>query len=654
MFGNISSWRRGLLALTTARTLYHNLPLKYTHKRRLKNYVYRFIRLIDRILASLEKWRVSKSDDWAGRITPASFQQPEKSSIEAESPIFRPTESGRVNRCTGELIQRRGGGGSPDVGQGPEVSIVIPVFNHLDFTLHCLQSIADTPTQFVFEVIIVDDASTDETGVALSVRDDIRYIRNEENKGFIISCNRGAAEAKGKYLVFLNNDTKVVPGWLDELVRTFANFDNVGLVGSKLVYPNGRLQEAGAIVWNDGSGWNYGRDDDPDRPEYNYLREVDYVSGASIMVPKALFDQVGGFDERYTPAYYEDTDLAFKIRQFGLKVLYQPLSRVIHFEGISSGTDITAGVKSYQAMNTQKFRERWQEVLNFHGNHGERSNMERDRYVGCRALLIDSHTPTPDRDSGSIDTFEFIKILQSLSYKVTFAPHDLAFHNCYTENLQRRGVECLYSPYTKSIESHLKKSGKQYDIIVLFRLDNAAHYMDHVRKHCPNVKIIFDTVDVHHLRERRRAERKNSPRLHHDAAETEQIELNLMEKVDATIVLSSTEYSMLAKATIGAKLFLIPFFRDVLGRTSDYDNRQDILFLGGFKHQPNIDAVQFFVREIFPLIKGQVPGIKFFIVGSDPTSAVLALASDDVIVTGYVEDLSEYMDHCRLTVAPLR
>src|SRR5690606_9758826 len=132
----------------------------------------------------------------------------------------------------------------------------------------------------------------------------------------------------------------------------------VGLAGSKLIFSDGRLQESGGLVFADGGGWNYGRFDDPRKPEYCFLRDSEYVSGASIAIGAALWQQLGGFDECYEKAYYEDTDLAFKVRQAGRRVVVQPLSQLIHFEGISSGTDITAGVKRYQVVNGEIFRER--------------------------------------------------------------------------------------------------------------------------------------------------------------------------------------------------------------------------------------------------------------------------------------------------------
>src|SRR5262249_36533764 len=155
----------------------------------------------------------------------------------------------------------------------------------------------------------------------------------------------------------------VEEGWLDELRDTFDARPDAGTVGSKLIYPDGALQEAGGIIWADGAASNFGKGDDPSRPEYNYLRPVDYLSGASIMLPRDLLRQLGGFDESYGPGYYEDVDLAFRVRAAGKSVLYQPMSCVTHYEGITSGTDSRSGAKASQIANRPKFLDRWREAL---------------------------------------------------------------------------------------------------------------------------------------------------------------------------------------------------------------------------------------------------------------------------------------------------
>ena len=212
-------------------------------------------------------------------------------------------------------------------------------------------------------MIVVDDASGD-PGVEL-LRDvaGLRLEINPANLGFLKTCNRAAQLARGEYLFFLNNDTLVCEGWLEPLLAVFDTFPDAGLVGSKLLFPDGTLQEAGGIVWSDGSAWNYGRSDDPDKPEYNYVREADYISGCAILVPRALWDELGGFDELFAPAYCEDSDLAFRVRAAGRKVYYCPFSAIVHLEGSTQGTDVTSGIKAYQVENTKKLYERWRETL---------------------------------------------------------------------------------------------------------------------------------------------------------------------------------------------------------------------------------------------------------------------------------------------------
>ena len=229
----------------------------------------------------------------------------------------------------------------PDLN--PVVSIVIPVFNKFDLTYACVKSIEEHGARIPYEIIIVDDCSRDETVLAsLAFFGNVRLVRNSANSGFVLSCNRGFAAARGEYVVFLNNDTQVKPGWLDELYETLCRDPKVGIAGSKLLYPDGRLQECGGIIWRMGDGWNWGRDQDASDPRFCYMRDSDYVSGAALMIKSSLFDEIGRFDERYVPAYYEDTDLCFKVRSRGYRTVVQPASEIVHFEGASAGTSSPA------------------------------------------------------------------------------------------------------------------------------------------------------------------------------------------------------------------------------------------------------------------------------------------------------------------------
>ena len=446
------------------------------------------------------------------------------------------------------------------------------------------------------------------------------------------------------------------PRWLDELIGTLEANPEIGLAGSKLIYPDGRLQEAGGIVWRDGTAWNYGRLDDARKPEFCYLRDVDYCSGASIALSRKLWDQLGGFDDYYEFAYCEDSDLAFRVRQAGFRTVMQPLSMLVHFEGISSGTDITQGVKSYQIENSKRFLARWKNILAKHRENGESPQLEKERTLTKRALLIDHITPEPDKDAGSVTALATMRALQEVGYKVSFIPAtNYAFVGDDSRRLQRMGVEAIYGPYYTNIEQYLHEAGSEIDVVFIFRVGQAEDCLDDIRNLCPQAKVIFHTIDLHFLRELREAKLKNSEEKRITAEETRKREIGLMASVHLPIVHSEYEQQSLREIAPSLSTYVFPLILDVIGRKNEFENRKDILFLGGYRHQPNVDAVLYFVREIWQYIHKARPDMRFLIIGSRPPEELLKLdGKDNIKVVGYVKDLEEYFEYARLSIAPLR
>lgn len=537
----------------------------------------------------------------------------------------------------------------------PLVSVVICVHGRWEYTARCLASIAAVPGKVPFEVIVVDDASPDDTAARLVQVKGIRVVSLPANAGFLRAANAGMAARLGQHVLLLNNDTEVTAGWLDALVQVLDDDPAAGVVGAQLVYPDGRLQEAGGIIFNNGAGWNVGRGDNPDLPAYGYRREVDYCSGAALLVrDRVLASAGGGFDESFAPAYYEDTDLCFQARAAGLKVIYQPRSRIVHHEGVSHGTDENAGVKAYQAVNRDRFVEKWATELQQQAAHHESSVALAARH-GARpiCLVIDHEIPKWDEDSGSLRMTSLLEILVKDGYDVTFLAHNRADSPRHRRMLQDLGIEVLWGEV--DTWAVLTRYSARLGAVVLSRPHLAWDYLPMVRQLAPHATLLYDTVDLHHVREGRRAKLENSAALLAVSAAIRELELSLIRTVDVTLVVSAEEQRYLHDITPDADVRVVSNVHRLRFPTTSRDQRHGLLFVGGFRHPPNVDAVAWFVAEIFPLVRAQLPDVVIRIVGSSMPPEITELGSiDGVEILGWVSDLAPVLDRSRVSVAPLR
>ncbi|MEO6227720.1 MAG: glycosyltransferase, partial [Thermomonas sp.] len=537
----------------------------------------------------------------------------------------------------------------------PLASIVIPVHGAFAHTLACLRAIAAHPPTAAIEVIVVDDASPDDSLAQLSQIDGLRLHARDINGGFIAASNDGAALAHGEYLLFLNNDTVPQSGWLDALLRTFDEHADSGLVGAKLVYPDGRLQEAGGVVFADGSAWNYGRHEDSADCRFDYLRDADYLSGAAIAIPRALFQQLGGFDVRYTPAYYEDTDLAFAVRAAGRRVLYQPEAVVVHDEGTTAGTDPSSGTKAAQVRNQHVFAAKWGDALAAQLSPGSIPTPALLHRRQPQVLIIDDRPPQPDRDSASLRLINLMRMLIADGAHVVFLPANRTADGQYTQALQQLGVECWHAPHAARIPVWLREHGPRFDTVLVCRHYVAREFMPLLRRYALRARILFDTIDLHYLRERRAAELSGDAGALRAALRTRELELELIAAADTTLVVSSVERDLLRIDAPNADVRILSNLHQVAGHGPGWAQRRDLLFVGGFRHPPNVDAVLWFVRSVFPLIRAAQPDVRFHCVGGDVPAEIHALGSQAGIeIHGHVPDLQPWLDDCRVSVAPLR
>ena len=536
------------------------------------------------------------------------------------------------------------------------VSVIIPVYGQCAVTMRCLRSIAATWFDTLkTEIIVVDDCSGDETSRVLATIPGITVLRNARNLGFIRSCNRAASIATGRYLCFLNNDTEVRNAWLDHLVSTADADSSIGAVGAKLLYPDGRLQEAGNIIWRDGTGWNYGRSDNPADPMFNFKREVDYCSGACLLVKTDLFREVGAFNEDLAPAYYEDADLCFALRERGYKVVYEPRSEVVHYEGVTSGTADAGGAKRHQDLNRPKFLRRWQRVLAEHyENDPENVYVAARRLCGRRTvLMIDSYVPMHDREAGSARVWEIAKILRSAGYRVVFQPDNWAGIEPYTTQIQGLGVEVIHHvDGARTREERTRDVLPGVSVAWVSRPEICEKWLSLLREY-PQIRVLYDTVDLHHVRLRRQSQLEGTTKTESWKA-IETVELGCAEAADATITVTEAEKELLMSAGV-RRAYIVPTIHDPkVAEPNDYEATDGLLFIGGYGHAPNVDAVVWLCREIMPIVWRSLPGLRVTLLGSAPPREVLALRSERVAVPGYLPEVdNQFLSH-RIFCAPMR
>lgn len=272
-----------------------------------------------------------------------------------------------------------------------------------------------------------------------------------------------------------------------------------------------------------------------------------------------------------------------------------------------------------------------------------------------RLLLIDACTPTPDRDSGSIDVFNSIRIFIDSGFNITFIPEgNLLYASQYTSNLQDLGVTCLYQPEVKSVNAWLRAHGDTYTLVILFRAPIAIRHLSDIRRFCPQAKVIFSTLDLQFLRESRKNALKTA-----DSQPFQgwvyKAELDAIQRADAVIVISDVEKAILHTLDPELLVFTVPLIREIPGRGSNsFSARKGVLFIGNYQHPPNLDGLIYFIKTIWPSIRAAQPDIELYVVGSYMPELIREYADQGIRPIGYLEDLQPIMNQTRVAIAPLQ
>jgi GT2 family glycosyltransferase len=543
----------------------------------------------------------------------------------------------------------------------PQVSIILILHNRAELTYSCLLSLLEVsiPT----EILIIDNASTDETQELLSLLTGCKSITNPENIGFLRACNQAAQLAKGEHLLFLNNDTQLLPGSLEAAVTTLAADPKIGAVGGSIRLLDGKLQEAGSIIWRDGSCLGYGRGQDPEAPEFMFRRSVDYVSGVFLLTPRELFEAMGGFDEAFLPAYYEETDYCMRLWQQGYQVIYDPEVKVIHYE-FASSTKAQDAI-ALQQTHQQIFVKRHQEMLLQH-LIPQAANIISARHAAQRPqkriLFIEDKIPHVNEGSGFPRSNQILNHLHQLGYMLSVLPFSIP-HHCPWEKAYRdvdRGIELVQGRGKDDFFAFIKARPQYYDIIWICRPHNLAYFtanMEEIRPLIGDAKIVYDSEAVFSNRDIAKAQ------LDQDTVQIEALanqldaELAMGMHADAIIAVNEMEASQF-REEVDQPVFVLDASFPIKPSSSQFEQRSGLLFVGNMDHDdsPNVDSIEWLLTEVYPHIAKRMETPRLTLIGSQRSAKIQALARQHACVRqiGQVEDLAPFFARSRVFVAPTR
>ncbi|HEY8574109.1 rhamnan synthesis F family protein [Phenylobacterium sp.] len=529
----------------------------------------------------------------------------------------------------------------------PEVSVLLVLFNQAELTYQCLRSLAfalDRPS----EVIVLDNASSDRTSDLLDRLDGVRVIRSPENLHFLRGVNLAAGEAKGEALLLLNNDTRVRPGSVAAACSRLEQEPDLGAVGGKIVLLDGTLQEAGSIIWRDGSAVGHGRGADPWQPDFQFRRDVDYCSAAFLMVRRDLFERLGRFDEAFAPAYYEETDLCMRIRGAGFRVAYDPAIEVLHFEFGSS--ESSAAALELQSRHRDRFVERHRAVLD--AEHLPPQAPQLDARIRPppkrRLLIVEDQVPYRHLGAGYPRANELLHAAHAAGWFVTFYP---AFHPDADWTTAYAAVppdvEIAAERGRENLAQFMHERVGFYDAAIVSRPHNMepfARALRQVPQFLTRDRIIYDAEAIFAARDA-----KGSP-----AAVA--AELALARDTAAVFAVNAAEAASFRAAGCGNVRVLGHGIEAQPSRTG-FAPRRDVLFVGALDedNSPNSDSLVFFVGEVMPKLDRLI-GTDWVlkVAGRSAAPTVQALASPRVQLLGMVPDLAPLYGKARLFIAPTR
>jgi GT2 family glycosyltransferase/glycosyltransferase involved in cell wall biosynthesis len=537
-----------------------------------------------------------------------------------------------------------------------KVSIVLVFYNQAHLSLLCLQSIVKHADNV--EVIIVDNNSTDETNQLLDLIEGAAIIRNDENRGFVKAVNQAVNLANGEQILLLNNDASLEKDAITIASATLDSADDIGAVGGKILLLDGSLQEAGSLIWRDGSCLGYGRGDDPNKPEYKFRRDVDYCSGAFLLFSKQDFDALAGFDEDFAPAYYEESDFCVRLRKAGKRIVYEPRAVITHFEFASTGGMNKAS--ELQQEHRKLFCEKHEEFLAQLFDNQQHSQLEARSPAGVETvLMIDDRVPYPSMGSGYPRSCHIVHELMARPMRVTFYPLQFP-HDDWLDIYTEIGVdvEVMLDHGRERLQQFLEERAGFYDYILISRDHNMTFFNTAAILEpaiAEKTQVIYDAEALIAPREimQRRLQGEDVSETELNRAVKEEIQKARL--ADAVIAVSEAEADSFRR--IGNKQTVVAGHA-ISARRGDkgFEARRDMLFVGALREDesPNVDSLLWFIENSLPAIVASEPDAKLIVVGENTAPALESIKQDHVVFMGRQASIEEFYDNCRVFIAPTR
>lgn len=542
----------------------------------------------------------------------------------------------------------------------PLVSIVIVLFNRAELTLACIRSLLGS--SIACEIIVIDNCSNDQTAALFNKIRGVHYRRNTENVHFLRACNQGAKIASGQYLLLLNSDTEVFPGAIEAAVQRLASDPSIGCVGGRLILPDGRLQEAGCFVWQEATCEGYGRGDQPNDGAYLFARPVDYCSGAFMLTPLDLWNRLGGFDDAFAPAYYEEVDYCFRVWRSGRSVFYEPQAMINHYEFGSSRADTPP--TELMLRNQKLFANRHRDSLASRPPAHSRATVSMRSPSLCTrkmVLICDERLPHVKTGAGYPRANRLVRTLVSLGYQVTLYPMTDPPPQETLLDVYRDipvDVEVLIGEHygSANLTKLLQERKGLYTTILVSRPTTMKEIRPILRRSpelFSGMHLIYDAEAIftlRQLRERRIAGTEPSE------AEAERLiskELSLCTGFHTVLSVSQEEASHFQR--YGMKSVVVGHAVPELVSTAAWESRNDFLFVGAIQGDggPNFEAVIWFLNEVWPQLMKLLPSSRFVVAGQNLSHRLTRTPLPErVLVTGALDSLDSVYDSARVFVAP--